>query len=420
MNRIVVGAPSVECHGVWTELSAPVEIGGEQDRMWFRVPSDVPVHPRLEPFIVSLFSTAMHRQADFEVTGELSPALIEGLHTVQTIYTTWYPDSRRFTVRGYRPGVPPAAPGLRVASFFSGGVDAFHTALRHRETVTDLVLVHGFDIPLVRTALRQRISASLRHAAAGLGKRLIEVETNSREITERHVSWTYQQFGNALIGVGHALGGTVRRVLIPSSETYRHLDPLGSHPMTDPHLGSECLAVTHDSADRTRDEKTDLVATSDTALQHLRVCFKNPDDTYNCGRCEKCVRTMLNLLAAGALDRCTAFPLPLTPTLIHQVEIPADIVLYHAEANLKRLEARGTDPSIILAVRDLVLRYRQHMAGRTLGALSRLDTRSPELVEAITRHEQELMGILLGRGHANLFRLWARLIKAGFIRRLQR
>jgi hypothetical protein len=31
-------------------------------------------------------------------------------------------------------------------------------------------------------------------------------------------------------------------------------------------------------------------------------------DMLNCGKCEKCVRTMLGLLAVGAMDKTDAFP----------------------------------------------------------------------------------------------------------------
>ena len=35
-----------------------------------------------------------------------------------------------------------------VACFFSGGLDSFHTHLKHREEVTHIIFVYGFDIAL--------------------------------------------------------------------------------------------------------------------------------------------------------------------------------------------------------------------------------------------------------------------------------
>lgn len=37
------------------------------------------------------------------------------------------------------------------------------------------------------------------------------------------------------------------------------------------------------------------------------MCYENIDQEYNCGKCEKCIRTMTNLAIAGLLDRCTTF-----------------------------------------------------------------------------------------------------------------
>lgn len=55
------------------------------------------------------------------------------------------------------------------------------------------------------------------------------------------------------------------------------------------------------------------------ALARLRVCWENPS-SYNCGQCEKCVRTMLGLRAFG-IERCAAFPNTLTPELVRRQAI---------------------------------------------------------------------------------------------------
>jgi hypothetical protein len=51
-----------------------------------------------------------------------------------------------------------------------------------------------------------------------------------------------------------------------------------------------------------------IVAGWDTGLQNIKVCGPNfPGE--NCGKCEKCIRTSLALLALGVLDKTDAFPL---------------------------------------------------------------------------------------------------------------
>lgn len=44
------------------------------------------------------------------------------------------------------------------------------------------------------------------------------------------------------------------------------------------------------------------------AMRHLRVCYVNVPNRYNCGVCEKCLRTTVNLHAVGALGRCETLP----------------------------------------------------------------------------------------------------------------
>ena len=56
-----------------------------------------------------------------------------------------------------------------------------------------------------------------------------------------------------------------------------------------------------------RMRKLAIVAGWEVAFQNVRVCLANVSDKLNCGRCEKCVRTMLELEALGLLDKTRAF-----------------------------------------------------------------------------------------------------------------
>lgn len=58
-----------------------------------------------------------------------------------------------------------------------------------------------------------------------------------------------------------------------------------------------------------RFEKTALIAEWPVGLQNLRVCQRDDTGTANCGRCEKCLRTMTTLEALGKLEGLTdTFP----------------------------------------------------------------------------------------------------------------
>jgi hypothetical protein len=66
----------------------------------------------------------------------------------------------------------------------------------------------------------------------------------------------------------------------------------------------------HDRPDVTRVEKMRFLARHPVALERLKVCINQSADR-NCGRCGKCVRTMIGFEVAGALDRTHAFDEPL-------------------------------------------------------------------------------------------------------------
>jgi len=77
--------------------------------------------------------------------------------------------------------------------------------------------------------------------------------------------------------------------------------------MLDPEYSSFDMRIRLRDLSLSRMDKLRIVAGWDVALNNIRVCLANVPDRMNCGKCEKCVRTMLGLLAIGALDKAEAF-----------------------------------------------------------------------------------------------------------------
>jgi hypothetical protein len=266
---------------------------------------------------------AMITDSRLKVPGKVSPRLLATLPKLQDVLHLW--GTRNWGARVQRIPIEAEAKGSSVqptsgiACFFSGGVDSFYTLLKNRDRVTHLIFVHGFDITLANRSLRARASYAAREVAKKLGKELIEVETNLRSFSDSLVNWDHYH-GSALASVGLLFQHRFHEVLIPSSATYAELYPLGSHPLLDPLWSTDLTRFEHDGCEATRVDKSAYISNSETAMRWLRVCWVNPSSAYNCGRCEKCRWTMMNLQAAGALGRCRTLP----RTLDSEVAGPAE------------------------------------------------------------------------------------------------
>lgn len=324
-----------------------------------------------DPFLTAALVPAMAMGIDaLEVRAPVSEGLLRHLTDAQEILGAW--DSRLRLVAVDAPLAPPSPRAPGVGAFFSGGVDSFYTVLRHLDEITHLVFVRGFDINLRDEALYTRVASSLRSAAAELGLPLIEVATNVRGFADRYVDWSERYHGSALASVAHLLAPTIGRIYLPASFGYDRLDPYGSHPLLDPLWGSDRLELIHDGAGATRGQKVAAIAGDEVAMRWLRVCWENRGGEYNCGQCEKCLRTMTELAAVGALQSCRTFDRPLDLEAVSRVVLDDAAARQFVAENLSSLRQRGGDKRLERALaislgkhplRDTQRRVRRH-AGR--------------------------------------------------------
>ena len=308
--------PSPRAPG-WTRLWGDVSYSGgakQTERYWLEVPDDAAdaLSPSGDAWLTWLTPLAASAQEPLQVRVPCDAGLLSRMRELVRVWTAWYPELAPVTLDA--PTALGAARAAQTASFFSGGVDSFFTALRHGNgegTPTNLQLddhlfVWGFDIPLSNEPAFRRVVASVTTAATALGRRLVPVVTNLRETRFADADWSRLTHGAALAGVAHALSGRYRTALIPSSAGYRDLRRWGSHPLTDPMLSSSRLEIIHDGPAFMRVEKTEYVSRHSLALQHLRVCYRDPQGG-NCGKCNNCYRTMLALEALGVLTQSATF-----------------------------------------------------------------------------------------------------------------
>jgi hypothetical protein len=157
--------------------------------------------------------------------------------------------------------------------------------------------------------------------------------------------------------VGHA------RTYVPSSWTYAHLVPWGSHALLDSLWSTEACELVHDGAESPRTGKVAAIVASDVALRVLRVCLADTD-AYNCGRCEKCLRTMVTLHLLGV--KAPTFP-PLG-SLAALRQAPVDAGATDLSANIELAEKVG-HRDIARALKSALRRYKLRRLAREADAL---------------------------------------------------
>jgi len=182
---------------------------------------------------------------------------------------------------------------------------------------------------------------------------LIPIATNFRNVNQ----YWQDCHGAAVASCLMLLQGGYRTGLIASSRPYQALIPWGSNPVTDPLLSSDNFQIIHDGTAFNRTQKIEQVAKWSEALAGLRVCWQGPHKARNCGRCEKCIRTILDFRVLGlSLPDC--FEQDVTEQQILQLKGLKQSSLYHFELILEVAKANNLSDSWVRALEKCVIRNR--------------------------------------------------------------
>lgn len=271
-------------------------------RLFYRFPDELNVRLSADPFVAACLIPAMYLGTDIEIPDDVnvSPTLLENLSQLQVIFSMWEEQLgcklSRVNIRGGRREPSRYASERNpVMSFFSGGVDGTYTFLEHEEEIDFLLFAKGIDMQLSNDELFalafERNSAYLKKH----GKRLLPCETNVRFLGHEYgLKWPVC-FGGGLSSIALAIGAG--RCLLASGVTYAATSQEGSNYITDRFWGNGVTQIIHDGANTSRSDKIKRLAEDSEALEILRVCWQ--DKGYNCGECEKCLRTMITLRLLG-------------------------------------------------------------------------------------------------------------------------
>ena len=289
-NNITISDIRIDKGPAYQELSALID----DEKVWFRFPADVPVRARPEAFIPFCLFDAMLRKVpivihpDFPVSAEL----LTGFEEIQDIYTCWNSDLNRTQLV--------ATAGIQdeknadVYCCFSGGIDSSYSYAKHRDKITHLLVLEGFDQLKDKSGWKKCV-ADRKAFADQEHKKLVDVTHNAIEfLGKRKLHWV-PVLGSILACLGVTLNAET--FIVPSSNTYADLFPCGSHPLLEVNWSTENTKIIHDGCEASRTRKTEFVAQFQDLLDQLQVCCYSQCD--NCGNCSKCVRTSIILDVLG-------------------------------------------------------------------------------------------------------------------------
>ena len=344
----------------YVELSAEVD----GDRICFRAPREFDLPVCAEPFVGVALLEAMYRNVDIVIDQQaaLSEKLALALPEIQSIYKCWNSDLS--VVKIIARQEPQSEDHERVSCYFSAGVDASHTALRHLDKISHLVMIGNFEISGNSPESWQRGIDKQSQFAQSIGKELVPIWTNAKEwIHEKKIFWGFAQ-GLFLGSMAPLLQSKI--VYIASGFTYRSASPWGSNPLSDPLWSTEATQIVHDGAAFRRWQKLEELCKNQSFLDNLKVCWLSEDE--NCGECSKCLRTMLALKLLGATSKA----LPeltdaseslkmLRPTGLASLSPLEDmIILAYAAGDKKVLKTLISFHRRYL-IRDLIVQFEKYM-----------------------------------------------------------
>lgn len=301
-------------------------------------------------FLFAIIFLAMQYGKPLRVHGPISRGAIFNISEFQSAWVCWRPDKYKMIeiIPDEIIDIPNRIHPSQAISAFSGGVDGTFTAIRHKlqqlgnasYPLTDVLFVHGFDVPLAKPETFDLLLRRVRPLLDELGLKTRIIRTNLKETAGQY--WE-DSFAAQLAACLHNYSHAFDHALIGSGEPYTNIFyPWGSTPATDYLMSGDSMRLVLDGSAYTRTEKVETLRHHPTALKTLKVCWEGTSQDRNCGVCEKCIRTKLNLLAVGVSD-APCFDQPLELEQILKIRLINDAQLLELQTILDFVKKHDVD-----------------------------------------------------------------------------
>ncbi|NCC04167.1 MAG: hypothetical protein EOM37_09030 [Proteobacteria bacterium] len=311
---------------------------------------EVPLPQVYDGFVNSIIFFAMSIGENIDVEGALSRQYLRNINEMQDAWALWKPRTyKKICITSSMVFPEPSVSFKQESALaaYSGGIDSIFTMLRHadasRSTFSypldkSVLLVHGFDVPLSKKDQFESLQKRIAPLAEELGLNVKVIRTNSKELALQN--WN-DSFAAELSCCLHQYSDRYSYGLIGSSEPYDSLIlPWGSSPVTDHLLSGDLMHIIHDGAAFSRTKKVEYISHNNLAVQVTKVCWEGLDLYKNCGKCEKCMRTLLNFMAVG-VENPACFEEPLNIKNISGLKIHNETQLNELKSILEYATTKG-------------------------------------------------------------------------------
>lgn len=327
-GKIISVESEISARSVKSRIKAPKDLEKYFDRISYYSSYDVELHANRSiwniPVLSVILPLAWITGADVHVD-TLDKEFTKSMAILQQEYKRIYPKAPfktkllvdELVENNYTPD--------GTALLFSGGLDSTYSLFTNLSRNPRLVMLFGTsDIPVSNAAFQEFIQAEYVDFAEQEKLRIHFIRTNMLQtLSTGRVNHLWMKVrgrnkGDFWNGIGFALG-QIGQAAPLSIGRFNHLlfaaaldasvysmseHPIATSPTTDEKICWANLDVKHDGAIHRSEKVLKLRKLLKSGRIKLRVCWSSPEyllssGLLNCGKCEKCLRTIASLAHAG-------------------------------------------------------------------------------------------------------------------------
>lgn len=310
---IHIAAPYVTTKFKKSRLSSQVNIGNKIHEIYYEVDSiytDYLSTENADPFVIGLLHLALEKGEDIVSEAPISEKLHHQLtnYLIPSLVKYKYKETINITTKS-RPGEENVFKGIAVGTGLSSGIDSFHTIMTHinleipKYNITHLTFLNVGSNGKGEKAekLYHKRLANAKKTSEKLGLKFLSINSNIGDILNMDFikTHTFRSFSavlalQKLFGVYYyASGYPLNEFKISKDATSANFDLLNVYTLSNDHIDFYTSGI-----ELSRLDKVKRVAEFEPSYTRLNVCT---NQFNNCGNCEKCIRTQLELYALNKL-----------------------------------------------------------------------------------------------------------------------